>query len=419
MSALSSSSSLIPLASSVFVILCAGFPLTFSLYATSFQSVLGLTQTQINAINIANIVGQFLGYPLIGFLSDKYGANVVAAFGAVFSVPSLLVAAATYEKRGHYLVLATCFFGVGVGSTCGYITSISVCGRAVRDAKGLAMSVPICAYGLATLVFSLVFQTFFSDRGGEYDIPGFWRTITVFVGASSVVAYFGMKLPRPIKESTVETTTDTDESAPLLQHDSDDASTSGSVDQTPPTFFRDFTVLLFAAGYILIAGSTETLVGNMGSLSQSISSATSTTTHAPPSLLFLLSAPPSSSVDTAGASGASTSVSIFALCSTLARLAIGFSSDLLAKTNHSRMLIPLLAVGVPMTLVFLALGAAPMTPVRFLAVVGVNGWCYGAMYCCLPTIAAVVWGLDHFGRNWVRPPPSSSSSSEIFFLLNH
>lgn len=347
----------VALVSSFVVILGAGFPLTFSLYATSFQSVLGFSQTQVNTVNICNIIGQFICYPVIGALSDKYGANVVASLGAVFIIPGLLSAAVAYENRYSCAFLSTMFFFIGMGSTCGYITAVSTSARSLPNQKGLAISIPVCAYGLATLIYSVIFSQFFKTSQG-YDIPAFWRSITIFVAFASIIGFFGMRVvvPSPTPQSR--------ESDPLLQqqqqqdqyHGPEDAENSeGSAPLHRPPFFKDVTVVLYAIGYVLIAGSAETLVGNMGSILASIDASSQQPSQA------------------------STAVSLFAVFSTLSRLLIGWLSDALANKGLSRMTIPVFMVAVPMAIDFLALSLLPSTQTSFLIIVSINGFCYGSL----------------------------------------
>lgn len=370
----------IALVSAVIVVLGAGFPLTFSLYTTSFQSVLNLSQKEINAINVANIIGQFIGYPVLGYCSDHYGAHLVAFLGAFSSIPGLFVAANAYDARSSYVILSAAFFWIGVGSTCGYITAMSTCVRSLPRAKGLAISLATCSYGSATLIYSVVFQAFFKTSEG-YDIPKFWRSITVFVAAASIVGFFGMRLPNSsdlacsegddvtTAATTAATSEEEQETRPLLDNP---ATRNEHVTSSNPSFFKDVSVLLYALGYVLIAGATETLVGNMGSVMAALSAS----------------------------SQASTAVSLFAFFSTISRILVGSSLDLLARHGYSRFHIPIFIVALPMCLVFLVLGLAPMTPASSLVMLGINGFCYGSMYCSGPVIAAEVWGVEQFGRNW-------------------
>jgi MFS family permease len=365
---------LLSLFASVLVILSAGFPLTFSLYAFSFQNTLGFSQVEVNSINVANIVGQFLCYPLVGALSDKYGANRVCLLSGILGVPALLLAANAYEHRQGYLMLAASFFMIGVASTCGYITSVSTCARNFAGARGLAIAIPVCAYGFATLLYTIVFDRYFtkSDQSHEqHDISAFWRALCWFIGCAALLGFVFMTDQSKSKDQDQEDGTDT-ESTQLLP--------TADVESMQPPFFQDVTVLLYAVAYILAAGSTETLVGNMGSIVDSILRSSNLT-------------PANSSAY------ASRAVSIFAIFSTLSRLIVGVVGDALAKRGRSRVII-LLALSICMSGAIFLLALSPPSTTLFYLVVGINGFCYGSLYCIGPTLASVIWGLRDFGRNW-------------------
>ncbi|ORY81453.1 major facilitator superfamily domain-containing protein [Protomyces lactucae-debilis] len=368
-------SALLSLFASVLVILSAGFPLTFSLYAGSLQNILGYSQVQVNSVNVANIIGQFLCYPLIGLLSDKYGANRVCLFSALLGIPGLLLAANAYERRQGYLVLCSAFFLIGVASTCAYITSVSTCARNFAGARGLAIAIPICAYGFATLLYTLVFERYFSlanQAQEQYNIPGFWRNLCWFVGLAALLGSCFMKSPTSATNESI--------SGPLEDSSQEQVPLLGSQEESRPPFFEDITVLMYAVAYIFAAGATETLVGNMGSIVESI----------------LLKTP-----DANGTSGsyASRAVSVFAIFSTVSRLIVGLLGDVLAKKGYSR--IPLLlGLTALMSLAMLTLALAPPSTTIFFLVAGINGFCYGSLYCIGPTLASVIWGLRDFGRNW-------------------
>lgn len=226
------------------------------------------------------------------------------------------------------------------------------------------------------MIHSVIFEHFFkitsdNDGGGSigYDIPKFWRSITVFAGFASIVGFFGMRLSQQV-ENTEDAHEDDDARQPLLGQQQQQQQQSVS------SLFKDITVLFYAIGYILISGSTETLVGNMGSILASVAAPEE---PSPASMAF----------------------SLFAVFSTLARLLTGSSIDLLAHHGYSRFHIPIFVVSLPMCCAFLSLGVIPMTTTTgVLVALSLNGFCYGAMYCSGPVIAAEVWGVDNFGRNW-------------------
>ncbi|BFZ56543.1 Putative monocarboxylate transporter mch1 [Savitreella phatthalungensis] len=383
-----SSSRWVSIVAAIITIFAAGFPLTFSLYDSVLQQELGYTAGQVNAVRMANVAGQFVLYPVAGYLCDKCGASRVAIADIVIGAPALFAMAAAYSRQAHWTTMAIAFFLSGVGGNCAYVAALTFCARALPKASaGLAIAVPVCAYSTAALLMSLVFAKFFTDHADPlkpiYDLAGFFTAIGWFTAVATLIGVWGMSTGGPAS--------DADEVETLLPQE---------FEGQEPFMLQDWTALLFFAGYIIVAGTTETLAGNMSSVWSSISTGGNFGS------------------DTIDAGGA-TAVATFSAASTFARLLAGVASDKLAvRDGGDRTVMGVIPRGRGLLFVSIALvltcdfallsstwylgyqNTSTAVASRYLAIVAVNGLAYGALYTTAPTIARSVWGVRTFGANW-------------------
>ena len=98
-------------------------------------------------------------------------------------------------------------------------------------------------------------------------------------------------------------------------------------------------------------------------------------------------------------------ISIFALSSTVSRLASGYISDYISSQHRerprSRMPVVLILCFLHVfALFFLAYVPLAWLPEWFFIGSSLIGISYGGIFTLAPTIVSVVWGVGGFGRNW-------------------
>ncbi|KAF1365049.1 MFS general substrate transporter [Lizonia empirigonia] len=441
--------------------LCAGSITAYSLYAPLFQSRLHYSQLHVNAVSIVAELGMYLPVPLFGYLCDRLGPQAPSALAAFFFGPGYLLAAFAYRSGpppaagGHGWplgVMVLAFFAVGMGTSCMYLSAVTTCAKNFGrgNAKGIALAVPIAAFGLSGMWQSQVGARLLSETRpdgttGDVDVFRFF----VFLGLLLLAVGLGGTLALRIvdEDELIDDAVDELERSGLLAHDAfftaaahnhgygtlppQDLSDSAYdflqseaaalkarhdeearkktwlLNEETRRYVSDPTMWWLAAGFFLVSGPGEAFINNLGTIIPTLT---------PPHVTSTTPA---------------THVSIVALASTLARLATGTLSDLLAPSTptHAHLQGPnslansltslppppspprrftlsritfLLASAALLSLgqVLLASGLVQNHAERFALVSALVGVGYGAVFSLTPIVVSVVWGVENFGTNW-------------------
>ena len=419
--------------------LCAGSITAYSLYAPLFISRLRYTQFQVNAVSIAAEIAMYLPVPIFGYLCDRYSPRPISLLSAILFGPSYLLAALVYrqgplnEGGWPFGVMVLAFVGIGMGTVCMYLSAITTCAKNFGRGKhkGLALAMPIAAFGLSGMWQSQVGSNFLYEpgEGGEKGNVDVFRYFLFLAGLQFAVGMIGAVALRVVDEEELIDDAIEElersgllEDSPFFQHSvlHDGENGYGTIDYPRPTsrgdrdaesqndsedarkktwllytetrlFLTDHTMWFLAAGFFLVSGPGDAYINNLGTIID--------TFYPPPS-----GVPPWNSP--------ATHVSIVALTSTVARLFTGTISDVLAPTSPaersprkpiqvSRVTL-LLASTILLSLgqVLLASGLVQKSPDSFSLVSAFIGLGYGAVFSLTPIIVSVVWGVQNFGTNW-------------------
>ena len=432
--------------------LCAGSITAYSLYGPLFQSRLHYSQVQVNAVSTAAELAMYLPVPIFGYLCDRFSPKPLSLFSGVFFGLGYLLAALAYQhgsvKEAGFppAVMVVAFVGVGMGTSCMYLSAVTTCAKNFGRGKhkGLALAMPIAAFGLSGMwqsqVGSRLLYERAGERKGEVDVYRYFIFLAILLFTVGVIGAFALNVVN--EEEIIEEAVSELERSGLLEespffqrsiiHDSsngygtvdssqtitnstrpDDAEASSvagkfrrsSEDARRKTwllnnetriFLLDHTMWFLAAGFFAVTGPGEAFINNLGTIISTL--------YPPPS-----SGPPS-------ANSPATHVSIVALTSTLARLLTGTLTDLLApvapplfihddqptKRFTCSRLVFLLASTLLFSLgqLLLASGLIQSHPSVFPLVSALVGLGYGAVFSLTPIIVSVVWGVQNFGTNW-------------------
>ena len=332
-----------------------------------------------------------------------------------------------------------------MGTCCMYLSAVTTCAKNFGrgNHKGLALAMPIAAFGLSGMWQSQVGSQLLYERDpntgrkGDINVFRFFIFLSGLLFAVGLVGALALKVFNE-EELIDEAVADLERSGLLedssifqrsLLHDSSDVSNNnrnGYGTLTPPSsypatetsschsskdtrkkiwllntetrmFLTDSTMWLLAAGFFLVTGPGEAFINNLGTILS--------TMYPPPSH----GPPPSNSP--------ATHVSILALTSTLARLLAGTVSDLLApptKMHHAelpssgpqRFTVSRVSFLLFWTALFslgqllLASGLIQRHPSLFAMISTLQGLGYGAAFSLTPILVSVVWGVQNFGTNW-------------------
>lgn len=335
-----------------------------------------------------------------------------------------------------------------MGTSCMYLSAVTTCAKNFGRGKhkGLALAIPIAAFGLSGMWQSQVGSRLLYEQSaegvvGDVDVFRFFLFLAGTLLAAGVLGAIGLRVvdeEELIDEAVGElersgllessdffqrsilyesngygtldhhhhpSNEDLDmvnrEAAAPRAHEEEERKKAWLLNAETRLFLGDPTMWFLAAGFFLVTGPGEAFINNLGTIIGTL--------YPPPT-----SAPPSNS--------AATHVSIVAVTSTCARLITGTLTDLLAPTSPSHKLssstssllatepkrftisrlVFLLFSTLLLALSFLFL-ASPLIsshPSIFPLVSALVGTGYGAVFSLTPIIVSVVWGVQNFGTNW-------------------
>jgi MFS family permease len=441
--------------------LCAGSITAYSLYGHLFQSKLHYTQFQVNMVSIGAELGLYLPVPAFGYLCDRLGPGVPSAISGVLFGFAYILAAFTYRsgpppsaggEGWPFGVMVLAFAFVGMGTSCMYLSAVTTCAKNFGrgNAKGIALAVPIAAFGLSGMwqsqVGSRVLYVRHPDGSrGDVDVFRFFVFLAILLLVVGSIGFFTLRIMD--EGEMIDEAVDELERSGLIAHDEfftqaaqhHGYGTMAAQDLSDSTFdflqseaerlkekadeearkktwllneetrryIMDPTMWWLAGGFVLVTGPGEAFINNLGTIIDTLTPphVTSSTTPA-------------------------THVSIVAIMSTLARLLTGTLSDILAPrapihqhrrgpdsvANSLSSLPPLessrrfsvsritflLSSALVLSLgqLLLATGWVQNHASRFAVVSALIGSGYGAIFSLTPIVVSVVWGVENFGTNW-------------------
>jgi MFS family permease len=438
--------------------LCAGSITAYSLYGHIFQKNLHYTQFHVNIVSITAELGMYLPVPAFGYLCDRLGPGVPSLLSAVLFGAGYLLAAFSYRSGPlpsaggdgwPFGIMVLAFVAIGMGTSCMYLSAVTTCAKNFGrgNAKGIALAVPIAAFGLSGMWQSQVGSRLLyvrnpDGRRGDVDVFKFFLFLAITLFVVGFIGTFTLRIldeeemiHEAIEElersgllaqdefftraadihgyGTMNTGDLSDSTFDFLQTEAERLKLQTEEDARKKTwllneetrrYVTDPTMWWLAAGFFLVTGPGEAFINNLGTIIGTLSPPHTTSTTSP-----------------------ATHVSIVAITSTLARLATGTLSDLLAPVapthQHRRgpdsvatsleSLPPqrrftisritfLLTFAFILSLgqLLLASGWVQNHASRFALVSSLIGAGYGAVFSLTPIVVSVVWGVENFGTNW-------------------
>ncbi|KAF2267088.1 MFS general substrate transporter [Lojkania enalia] len=441
--------------------LCAGSITAYSLYGHIFQSKLHYTQLEVNIVSITAELGMYLPVPAFGYLCDRLGPGVPSFLSGILFGLGYLLAAFAYRSGPPpsadgsgwpFGIMVVAFIGVGMGTSCMYLSAVTTCAKNFGrgNAKGIALAVPIAAFGLSGMWQSQVGSHLLYVRNpdgtrGDVDVFRYFLFLGIMLLCVGVIGAVALRIvdeeemiDEAVEElersgllaqdefftraadihgyGTMETRDLSDSTFDFLQTEAERLKLHAEeekrkknwlLNEETRRYITDPTMWWLAAGFFLVTGPGEAFINNLGTIIGTLS-------------------PPNASSTTSAA----THVSIVAITSTIARLVTGTLSDILAPPaplhqhrrgvdsieNSTASLHPLDRPGrlsvsrIVFLLTFafilslgqllLASGVVQNHPSRFAAVSALIGAGYGAVFSLTPIVVSVVWGVENFGTNW-------------------
>ncbi|KAK4205695.1 major facilitator superfamily domain-containing protein [Triangularia verruculosa] len=444
---------LISFLSSLLSALSAGSITIFSLYAPTFQSTLHYSQYRINGLASAASIAMYIPVSLLGYYCDRVGPAPLSLLSAAFFGLGYAGAASFFhlgqkgDPESVYWGLVASFVGIGVGTCSMYLSAVATCAKNFGRGRhrGLALAVPIAAFGLSGMWLSQVGDRLFSmdlpgDLGGrKVDVVRFFGFLAILLVVVGLIGAVGLRIvdEQELIEEAVEelersgildgsrilggsvsregyggVDVDREEEEedmigagildPRKDQEEDQKIKTWVLNAETRRFLTDHTMWLFAFGFFFMIGPGEAFLNNMGTVIKTLYD-------------------PELRLGNQGEeTSAATHVSIVGITSTAVRLLTGTLTDLLApspqaghvqissSTELSRkrfsisrvVFLLFFAVLLSLGLAGLASGMVQGHGDRFWIISGLVGAGYGAVFSLTPIIITVIWGVENFATNW-------------------
>ncbi|KAI0362273.1 MFS general substrate transporter [Trametes cingulata] len=408
--------------------ICAGGVYSFPLIAPALVEKLKLTQPQLTTIALAGMAGQYPFAALVGKAIDRYGpwsCSLAACIlnGLGFSLFAREVARTSPDitqpstSSFHLLVL---YFGmIGLATVCSYFALVFAATKTFPQYIGIASGTSMSIFGLSPFFLSLVSSRYFTTAGHTVDVAGFFTLMAVLTGSVHLVSTLIFRV-NPIPREAVAEPTDTgsgegsstdaeyvgtpsggalEEEEPLLPDSTPKPKDPATVHVIPVQepqhgstldLFKDPYFWVLSVWMLIVVGSAEMVVSNLGTI--------------------VLSLPSSSSNATANVAA---QVRLLSFFNTISRLLIGPLADLLApvasyldgvwafsrRRRTSRVVfVVATALILATTFTWLEVGVRTQEAIWPLSVG--TGIAYGSTFTVLPGILSSIWGLPNLGRNF-------------------
>ncbi|MCX7883294.1 MAG: MFS transporter [Brevinematales bacterium] len=315
------------------IMLCLGSVYAWSIVAAALQKSYQYLASETQLI-FGVLIAVFASFMIIvGRWEKKLGTQVLGFFSAVLFLSGYLVAG--FSQGNFWLVLIGIGVLAGLGTSFGYLASLTAPVKWFPEKKGLLTGIAAGGFGLASFLFSQIVE-FLLGQG--WDILAIFRVVGVVYGG--IILVFSFFLASPSQKEGEEKPVSIKEF--LLK----------------PAFFQLFAGMLAGtfAG-LLVIGSLKSIGGQSG--------------LSPHVLVW--------------------GVSLFAITNFLGRLFWGWLSDHIGAHVSIVLALGLQAIGIAF------LGISPLTPEGYLALSSVVGFGFGGNFVLFARETAHLYGVKNMG----------------------
>lgn len=354
--------------------LLLGSVLIFPLISQLLIEEIGLLIFDVNLISSFTVIGMYLCLPILGYLSDVYGNNLLTLISILAFVPAYFSNYFTilyFEHKLTWLCINYCLIGLGTSAL--YFLCLLTCSKIYPEKKGLSISLPVTSYGISSLISTQILKLpYFGNDSHHLDI----LKIFVFFGflylVLGILSFFSTSI-------IIERSFKLAENTELIPISSIEPPNH---QQKFINFLKDPKMYILLASLFLILGPLETFQNNLNSL------------------LGLVGHP----------EGLSNQIMLLSLFSTITRLVVGILSDYINKRD---ILIALLMLGTSSHILsYLSLNISTLSIITVF-----NGITYGGVFTIYPTILAEIWGVEMLGSTWGLFMIAPAVSTSLFSLL--
>lgn len=137
-----------------FNMLASGSLYVYALYAPSFKSHLGYSQTQTSAIAVIGDLGLYGVGPLTGGLADSMGPKRASVFAGSLLLVGYGLLSVGYssgiesikhnEPAPSFLAMSAFLFLAGIGSSACYMAAFTTLAKSFKQGRGIAIGECVC-----------------------------------------------------------------------------------------------------------------------------------------------------------------------------------------------------------------------------------------------------------------------------------
>ncbi|KAI7822055.1 major facilitator superfamily domain-containing protein [Gamsiella multidivaricata] len=449
---------------SCFNMLVSGSLDVFALYAPSFTTRLGYSQTETSAIAIIGNIGLYGVGPVSGHMADKLGPRPTSFIAGCLLALGYGLLSAGYangldsvhhnQPPTPFLFMALYLFLAGMGNSASYMAAFTSLAKNFTHARGLALSIPTSFFGLSAAALTLIAHSFFVikvrshlhilEDKQELDTANFLLFLGLLGGLVNAIAFVSMRiLPAPnpntasnvLDDHTIEPSIlqgaaamvrDENEETPLLREGSitptiANASSVDSQYSTAPTrhphhhprsisgkaFFLDRDAQLFFLVMVCLTGTGLMIINSITAMVDAV--AASENADLPATFIGRLGdKSPISAIH-------AVHVGLISCSSYVSRILAGFGSDVAIRRygTHRINVVPIAAACMALAQV-----VGMFASLRWLYLCSLlTGLGYGGFFGVAGIIVAEFWGEGTCGQNWGWLSWGSALGGLLFNLL--
>ncbi|KAF9327927.1 hypothetical protein BG006_008839 [Podila minutissima] len=403
--------------------LASGSLYVYALYAPSFKSRLGYSQTQTSAIAVIGDLGLYGVGPLTGGLADSMGPKRASVFAGSLLLVGYGLLSVGYSSgiesiknnkpAPSFLAMSAFLFLAGIGSSACYMAAFTTLAKSFKQGRGIAIGIPVSFFGLSAAALAFVAQKFFlvdsdslfnliKDKGAqELDTGRFLLFLAIAGGVINGLSLLGLNV---VPEPEIRDAEQPSSVAPSLLQETDNTNpteeSSLLQDSTPtPTrhprrqvlnvsgtaFFLDRDAQYFFLIMLCLTGSGLMIINSISAIVEAVAAGEeygSEPGHKKTPLATIQA----------------THVGLISISSYVGRIMAGFGSDIAMSRRGAQRID---VVPIATACMALAQVVGMFASLRWLYLCSIlTGFAYGGFFGVAGTIVAELWGEMSCGQNW-------------------
>lgn len=209
------------------------------------------------------------------------GPSRLSVLSSLFFGPAYLLAAYAFIHKLPYQIMVLAFAAIGSGTSSMYFAGVTTCAKNFTGNPGIALSLPIAAFGLSSLWLSQLVSRMFVDKmTGELMIGNIFLSFSGFLALVGLLGSLGLTVINETEDTLniaeteglleagstepnygciSEGSINDDDTVPITGFEDDKA----WINSTTWEFLKDRTMWWFAGGVFFVTGPGEAFINNV------------------------------------------------------------------------------------------------------------------------------------------------------------